>query len=138
MSPVLPAVLRLVLFAFLAVTSSAILYATVTNEGTVKSLADRSLESIVLALSAATESALRAGGSGSSRGGRRFSSAFGAEVFKETVDGHPFSVSAGVDWRKSWFSTVNCTFRTWDGDSGSADDRSGYAGIGYRFGIPDR
>jgi two-component system sensor histidine kinase HydH len=64
MRPVLPAVLRLVLLAFLAVTSSAILYATVTNERTVKSLADRSLESIALALSAATESALRAGGSG--------------------------------------------------------------------------
>jgi len=85
-----------------------------------------------------TAAAPPAGGGGSGRGGRRFSSAFGAEVFKETVDGHAISVSAGVDWTKSWFSTVNYTFRTWDGESGSADDSSGYAGIGYRFGIPDR
>ena len=62
MRPVLPAVLRIVLFAFLAVSSSAILYATVRNERTVESLADRSLESTALALSSATESALRAGG----------------------------------------------------------------------------
>lgn len=62
MRPVLPAVLRIVLFAFLAVSSSAILYATVMNERTVESLADRLLESTALALSSATESALRAGG----------------------------------------------------------------------------
>lgn len=61
MRPVLPTVLRLVLLAFLAVSSSAILYATVRNERTVESLADLSLESTALALSAATESALRAG-----------------------------------------------------------------------------
>lgn len=64
MRPVLPAVLRIILLAFLALSSSAILYATVMNERTVESLADRSLESTALALSTATESALRAGGGG--------------------------------------------------------------------------
>ncbi|MBP2676474.1 MAG: sensor histidine kinase, partial [Deltaproteobacteria bacterium] len=64
MRPVLPAVLRIVLLAFLGVSSSAILYATAMNERTVESLADRSLESTALALSTATESALRAGGGG--------------------------------------------------------------------------
>jgi len=78
------------------------------------------------------------GGSGPGRGGRRYSTAFEAEVFKETVDVHAISVSAGIDWSRSWYSTVNFTYRTWDGDSGSADDSSGYAGIGYRFGIFDR
>lgn len=78
-----------------------------------------------------------AGESGPGGGGGRFSSTFGAEVFKETVDGHAFSVTAGVDWTQSWFTTVNYTFRTRDGDSGSVNDSSGYAGIGYRFGIPD-
>jgi len=64
MRPVLPTVLRIILFAFLAVSSSAILYATARNERTVESLAERSLESTALALSSATESALRAGGEG--------------------------------------------------------------------------
>ena len=64
MRPVLPTVLRILLLAFLAVSSSAILYATVMNERTVESLADGSLESTALALSTATESALRAGGGG--------------------------------------------------------------------------
>lgn len=76
-------------------------------------------------------------GNGSGRGGRRYSSAFGADVFREMVDLHALSVSAGIDWTRSWFSTVNYTYRTWDGDSGSADDHSGYAGIGYRFGMPN-
>lgn len=64
MRPVLPTVLRVILLAFLVVASSAILYATVMNERTVESLADRSLESIALALSSATESTLRAGRGG--------------------------------------------------------------------------
>jgi len=64
MRPVLPAVLRATLLSFLLLSSVAILYATVMNERTVESLADRSLESTALALSAATESALRAGGGG--------------------------------------------------------------------------
>jgi hypothetical protein len=62
MRPVLPAVLRVILLSFLVVSSAAILYATATNERTVESLADQSLESTALALSSATESALRAGG----------------------------------------------------------------------------
>ena len=64
MRTVLPTALRIILLAFLAVSSSAVLYATVMNERTVESLADRSLESTALALSTATESALRAGGGG--------------------------------------------------------------------------
>jgi signal transduction histidine kinase len=64
MRPVLPAVLRIVLIAFLAVSSSAIFYATAMNERTVESLAGLSLESTAIALSSATESALRAGGMG--------------------------------------------------------------------------
>jgi signal transduction histidine kinase len=64
MRPVLPVVLRIILLAFLAVSSSAILYATVMNERTVESLADRSLESTAIALSSATESALRGGRGG--------------------------------------------------------------------------
>jgi len=77
-------------------------------------------------------------GGGAGRGSGRYSSAFSAVVFKEKVDSHAFSVSAGIDWTRSWFSTVNYTYRTWDGDSGSATDSSGYAGIGYRFGNPER
>ena len=64
MCSVLPAVLRGTLLSFLLFSSVAILYSTVMNERTVESLADRSLESTALALSAATESALRAGGGG--------------------------------------------------------------------------
>jgi len=64
MRPVLPAVLRIILLAIIAVSSSAILYAMVMNERTVESLADRSLESTALALSSATEGALRAGRDG--------------------------------------------------------------------------
>jgi signal transduction histidine kinase len=64
MRPVLPAVLRATLLSFLLFSSVAILYATAMNERTVESLADLSLESTALALSSATESALRAGGGG--------------------------------------------------------------------------
>jgi len=78
------------------------------------------------------------GGGGPGRGGGRFSPAFGAEVFKEMVDRHALSISVGIDWTRSWYSTMNYTYRTWDGDSGSADSSSGYLSIGYRFGIPDQ
>jgi len=64
MRAVLPAVLRATLLSFLLFSSVAILYATVMNERTVESLADLSLESTALALSTATESALRADGGG--------------------------------------------------------------------------
>ena len=72
-------------------------------------------------------------GMGPEGGGRRYSSTFDAVVYKETVDGHAFSVSAGIDWTQAWYSTANYTYRTRNGDSGSADDSSGYVGIGYRF-----
>jgi hypothetical protein len=73
------------------------------------------------------------GGGGPGRGMGRYSSAYNADVFKETVDAHAFSVSAGVDWTRSWFSTVNYTYKTWDGEGISAESSSGFAGIGYRF-----
>ena len=72
-------------------------------------------------------------GQGPGGGGRRYSSTFDAVVYKEMVDGHAFSVSAGIDWTQAWYSTANYTYRTRNGDSGSADDSSGYVGIGYRF-----
>jgi signal transduction histidine kinase len=67
MRPVLPLILRATLLFFLLLSSVAILYATVTNERTVESLADLSLESTALSLSTATESALRAGVGGTDR-----------------------------------------------------------------------
>ena len=70
MRPLLPTVLRFVLLAFLATSSAAVLYATVANERTVESLADRSLESTALALCAATESALREGAGRTGRDAR--------------------------------------------------------------------
>jgi hypothetical protein len=54
------------------------------------------------------------------------------------VDSHVFSVSAGLDWTQSWFSTVNHRYRRWDGESGPAKDSSRYFGIGYRFRNPVR
>jgi hypothetical protein len=83
-------------------------------------------------LSASTAAPPTPGG-GPGRGMRRFSSAYGADVFKETVDAHAFSVSAGIDWTRSWFSTVNYTYKTWNAEGGSADSSSGFAGVGYRF-----
>jgi len=62
MRPVLPAVLRAILLSFLALSSGAILYVTAFNAQTVRSLAERSLESTALALSSSAESALRAHG----------------------------------------------------------------------------
>jgi hypothetical protein len=45
MRPVLPAILRAVLLSFLLLSSGAILYVTAFNAQTVRSLAERSLES---------------------------------------------------------------------------------------------
>lgn len=59
MRPVLPAILRVVLLSFLLLSSAAILYVTAFNARTVRSLAESSLESTALALSASAESALR-------------------------------------------------------------------------------
>ena len=77
------------------------------------------------------------GGSGPGRRRGMFSSTFEANVFKETVDSHALSINAGIDWTRAWFSTANYTYRTWKGDSDTANDSSGYVGVGYRFGIPD-
>ncbi|MGE5248561.1 MAG: hypothetical protein ACM3L8_09460, partial [Verrucomicrobiota bacterium] len=64
------------------------------------------------------------GGGPQYRGGQRYSSAFNAEVFKETVDTHSFSVSAGIDWTQAWFSAVSYTYKRWNGDSDSASSSS--------------
>jgi signal transduction histidine kinase len=53
--------LRGVAISFLLLATGAVLYATAVNERTMRSLADRSLESTALALSYAAESALRSG-----------------------------------------------------------------------------
>jgi len=73
------------------------------------------------------------GGGGQGNGMHGYSPAFNAEVFKETVNAHAFSVSAGVDWARSWFSVLSYTYKTWQGEGESADSSSGFAGIGYRF-----
>ncbi len=62
MRPVLPAVLRSTLFAFLLLSSAAILYTMHLNARTVRSLAESSLESTALSLSVSAESALRLSG----------------------------------------------------------------------------
>lgn len=59
MRPVVPAVLRSALFAFLLLSSAAILYTMRVNARTVRSLAESSLESTALALSFSAERALR-------------------------------------------------------------------------------
>ena len=64
---------------------------------------------------------------------RRFSSAFGEEVIQEKVDRHSVSLSAGVDWTKSFFSTFNYSYTAVKGDSGSSPAHSGFISLGYRF-----
>jgi hypothetical protein len=73
------------------------------------------------------------GGQGNGRGTPQYSQAFDAQVFKENVDFRTIPVTVGFDWSKRWFSLLNYTYRSWAGDSGTATDHSGYAGIGYRF-----
>jgi len=62
MRPVVPWVLRATLLSFLLLSTGALLFATVRNARTVRSLAESSLESTALALSASAENALRQGG----------------------------------------------------------------------------
>jgi signal transduction histidine kinase len=59
--PSLPGALRAVLFVFLLSASAAVLYVTGLNARTAETLAESSLESTALALSASAESVLRAG-----------------------------------------------------------------------------
>ena len=81
-----------------------------------------------------------AGGRGAGYGGGmpQYSKAFDSIVFKEQVDSHSVPVTVGFDWTPRWFSSVNYTYRSWSAESVKATDHSGYAGIGYRFGLPDR
>ncbi|MEW6719549.1 MAG: ATP-binding protein [Thermodesulfobacteriota bacterium] len=62
MRTAVPAVLRGALFAFLLLSSAAVLYSTFLNARTIRSLAESSLESTALALSFSAESALRLSG----------------------------------------------------------------------------
>ncbi len=65
--------------------------------------------------------------------GRRYSSAFGADVVRDTVDRHAVSVSAGIDWTPTLAVQGGYTYATNDGELGSFTNHSGYAGIAYRF-----
>jgi hypothetical protein len=64
---------------------------------------------------------------------RRFSSAFGADVVRETVDRHAISFSAGIDWTPYFTSQAGYTYTANEGDLGSFSSHSGYVGTGYRF-----
>ena len=63
----------------------------------------------------------------------RYSSTFDKAVIKEKVDRHSIGVSAGFDWTKSLFSTVNYTYTDVEGDSGTSSSHSGFISLGYRF-----
>src|SRR3990172_9320615 len=63
--------LRMLLFFLLLVASAAVLYTTAQNARAVRKLAGQSLESTAVALSVATESALRAGPASGPRGNVR-------------------------------------------------------------------
>src|SRR5659263_49614 len=58
---------RLILFLFLLLSSTAILYGTAVNTRAVRNLAETSMESTALALSTSAESALRSGGNRAER-----------------------------------------------------------------------
>jgi two-component system, NtrC family, sensor histidine kinase HydH len=58
---------RLILFLFLLLSSTAILYGTAVNTRAVRDLAENSMESTALALSTSAESALRSGGNRAER-----------------------------------------------------------------------
>jgi hypothetical protein len=63
----------------------------------------------------------------------RFSSTFGADVFREDVDRHAVFLSAAMDWTPSLFSRAGYTFTDTRGDLGSSFSHSGFASVGYRF-----
>ena len=62
----------------------------------------------------------------------RFSSAFGKDVVRETVDGHSVAVTAGLDWTSSLTSLVGYTYATARGDLGSSISHIVYLGLAYR------
>jgi len=65
--------------------------------------------------------------------GRRYSSTFGADVVRDTVDRHAVSVSAGIDWTPSLTFQAGYTYAANEGDLGPFTSHSGYGGIAYRF-----
>ncbi|UCD46620.1 MAG: hypothetical protein JSV28_07950 [Deltaproteobacteria bacterium] len=65
--------------------------------------------------------------------GRRYSSAFGGEVVRDTVDRNAVSVSAGIDWTPSLAFQAGYAYARNEGDLGPFTSHSGYAGIAYRF-----
>ncbi len=75
--------------------------------------------------------------SGSTSGRRRgrnptFSSTFDQTVVRENVDRHSGGILFGVDWTKSFFSTLGYTYTEWRG-SDTAKGHSGALTLGYRF-----
>lgn len=64
---------------------------------------------------------------------RRYSVTFGTDVVRESVDRHAISVNVGFDLTESFFSLLNYTFSTAEGDLGTSTSHSGFIGIGYQF-----
>lgn len=64
---------------------------------------------------------------------RIFSSAFGTDVVRETVDRHAVSVTVAKNWSASLFSRAGYTLTATEGSLGSSVSHAGFAGIGYRF-----
>ena len=64
---------------------------------------------------------------------RRYSATFGTDVVRESVDRHAISFNMGFDLTESFFSLLNYTFATAEGDLGTSTSHSGFIGIGYQF-----
>jgi hypothetical protein len=64
---------------------------------------------------------------------RHYSSAFGAEVVRQTQNRHSIWVSAGYELTEFLFSFVGYRFTAVDGELDNYTVNSGFIGIGYRF-----
>lgn len=64
---------------------------------------------------------------------RMFSGAFDADVVREDVDRHTFSLSTEVVLSSSAFVQAGYAFSSYDGELSSFTSHSGYAGAGVRF-----
>lgn len=64
---------------------------------------------------------------------RRFSSAFGIDVVRETVDRNAVSLAAGIDLTAKAFLRAEYTFTATDGALGSATSHAAFVGAGRRF-----
>lgn len=79
-----------------------------------------------------TTNTISAGGNGKGRQ-RRYSSAFGTEVFKEKVDRHSVGLTAGIEILPSLFGNFSYTYSTFNGDLGTSIDHTGFIGLNYYF-----